>query len=78
LAEAFGNGLRVIGVDLVALGVFVVSAQVGMIENDPAPSLQQLIDLISQHVLRQTQIDHVLLREQRGFLQLLPFLHRDG
>src|SRR5581483_4333212 len=43
LAEALPNRLGVFGIDLVRLRIFVVSAEMRMIEDDAAPGLEQVV-----------------------------------
>jgi hypothetical protein len=49
-----------------------------MVKNDTPPGLQQILHLVLQHLFREPEIDDVLLREERRFLELLPLLHRKG
>ena len=77
LAETFPHGSSIGGVDLASLGIFVIGAQMRVVENDAAPGIEKVVDLIREHIVGQAQVDGVLFGKQGGFLQGLPFIQRD-
>ena len=60
LAETFPHGPGIGGVDLASLGIFVIGAQMRMVENDAAPDIEKVVDWIREDMMRQAQLDGVL------------------
>ena len=63
LPKPFANGLGIFGVDLMAVRILVVGAEVRQVENDPTPGIQKVLDVVPQQVLRQPQMDDVFFGE---------------
>src|SRR5436190_17545195 len=77
LPEALCHGLGIVAIDFMGFRILIIGAQMRMIEDDPAPRLEQVVDLIAQHLFREAEIEHVLFRKERRFLELLPFIRGD-
>src|SRR5262245_2767598 len=60
LAETFPHSRGVGGVDLAGRRVFIIGAQMWVVENDAAPGIEKFVDLIREHIMRQAQVDGVL------------------
>ena len=60
LAETFPHRRGIGGVDLAGLRVFIIGAQMRVIENDAAPHIEKVVDLIREHIMGQAQVDGVL------------------